>query len=410
MKMKRFTAPAMRLAIQKVNEEMGPDALILSNRQLADGVEIIAAIDYEEDLLEKDAACVLADAEHAAAAPEAGTSPGASQQVPAEPRRPSTSRLPDPALQNVQQEIRSLRSMLEAPLSQLAWTEMGRREPYRAALIERLHALGLHTVIANRILDRIGPVEEPESGWKQALACLEDLLPVTDDTVLDEGGVIAMVGPTGVGKTTTVAKLAARFALRHGRRHVALVTMDHYRIGAHDQLRTYGRLLGVPVHIAGNREELQAVLNHMHDRKLILIDTAGASQRDERLSTQFADLDIDGAGIRRYLVVSATGQMAVHDEVVRRFSRLGPESCILTKVDEATELGGVLSVLMKHRLPLAWMGDGQRVPDDFHPARARRMVAQAVSLMKRNELALSDEVWMQAVGMNGKGGHEHAHV
>ena len=102
--------------------------------------------------------------------------------------------------------------------------------------------------------------------------------------------------------------------------------------------------------------------------------------------------------------------MAVHDEVVRRFSRLGPESCILTKVDEATELGGVLSVLMKHRLSLAWMGDGQRVPDDFHPARARRMVAQAVSLMKRNELALSDEVWMQAVGMNGKGGHEHAHV
>lgn len=402
MKMKRFNAAGMRLAIERVNEELGPDALILSTREstTGDGVEIIAAVDYEEDLLDEGI-----DSATTAAAAASVTVPESSQTEQPEPVVS-----PEPALQDMQQEIKSLRSMLEVPLSQLAWSEMDRREPYRAAIIKRLHELGLHAVIANRVLDLVGHIEDVEQGWKRALAVLEGMLPVADDALLTDGGVVALVGPTGVGKTTTIAKLAVRFALRHGRRSVALVTMDHYRIGAHDQLRTYGRLLGVPVHIAGNREELQAVLNHMHDRKLILIDTAGASQRDTRLSGQFADLDVDGADIKRYLVVSATGQMAVHDEVVSRFTGLGSECCILTKVDEATDLGGVLSVLVKNKLPLVWMGDGQRVPDDFHPARARRLVTQAVALMKGNGQALSDDIWMQAIGKSEVGNHARARV
>jgi flagellar biosynthesis protein FlhF len=235
------------------------------------------------------------------------------------------------------------------------------------------------------------------------------MLPVAEDELLASGGVVALVGPTGVGKTTTIAKLAARFALRHGRRHVSLVTMDHYRIGAHEQLRTYGKLIGVPVHIAGDEQELCVILNQMNDRKLILIDTAGTSQRAMQLSEQFATLNADGAAIKRYLVMSATSQTAVNDEVVSSFSSINPERCILTKVDEATSLGGVLSVLIKHKLPVSYMGDGQRVPDDFHLARARRLTAWAVALIEGSNETQSDEAWMQALGTQEAGRNAHAY-
>jgi flagellar biosynthesis protein FlhF len=371
-------------------------------------VEIIAAVDYEE---------ALHDAAGLATETGPGTATAEDQVVAAQDEEPSvkiagesaTAPLQETAMQEMQQEIRSLRSMLEVPLSQLAWAEMGRRQPFRAALLKRLTTLGLHAVVANRIADQLAEINDEPQAWQQALAALEGMIPVEDDDLLTKGGVVALLGPTGVGKTTTIAKLAARFALRHGRRHVALVTMDHYRIGAHDQLRTYGRLLGVPVYIAGDREELEVILNQMNDRRLILIDTAGASQRDVRLAEQFSMLDVDNATVKRYLVLSATGEMSVHDEVVRSFSGIHPDRCILTKLDEATSLGGVLSVLMKYRLPVAYLGDGQRVPDDFHCARARRLVAQAAALLKDTEEVQSDEVWVQAMGTTEAGTHAHAH-
>jgi flagellar biosynthesis protein FlhF len=184
--------------------------------------------------------------------------------------------------------------------------------------------------------------------------------------------------------------------------------MDHYRIGAHDQLRTYGKLIGVPVYIAGDEEELRVILNQMNDRKLILIDTAGTSQRSMELAEQFAALNVDGAEIKRYLVLSATNQMTVNDEVISTFSSIKPERCILTKIDETTSLGGVLSVLIKHKLPLSYMGDGQRVPDDFHPASARRLTAQAAALEKGNGNSRSDETWMQALGVAEAETNAHA--
>lgn len=408
MKMKRFSATEMRHAMQRVSDELGPDALILSSRKTEDGVEIIAAVDYEEELRGAPAA-----------RPAGGTAmeekPVVPEQSNVTPPVPASRSADRPVADNqlisgMQDEIRALRAMLEVPLAQLGWDAMRRREPVRAAVIERLERMRLHPVIANRVADAAAGVDDTEAGWQQALAELERLLPIAGDDLMEDGGVVALVGPTGVGKTTTIAKIAARFALRHGRRHVALVTMDHYRIGAHEQLRTYGKLLGVPVHIAGDEEELRVIVNQMDDRKLILIDTAGTSQRDTDLLDKFAMLNAGGTPIRRYLVLAANGQMPVNDDVLQAFGALRPERCILTKVDEATSLGGVLSVLIKHGLPLAYTGDGQRVPDDLHPARARQLTAHALLLADRASPAHSDEAWLHALGNREAAPHVHAHV
>jgi len=406
MKMKRFIAAGAHQAMEQVNEALGPDALILSNRKVAEGVEIIAAVDYEDELLSTPAS--TDSIPPADPVSEEVIQTVNTRSVPVRTGREAGDS-EEPSLQDMQQEIRSLRNMLEVPLSRLVWSEMDRQQPCRTALLGRMKELGLHPVIANRIADQLTDTQDDEQGWKQSMAILESMLPVAEDELLATGGVVALVGPTGVGKTTTIAKLAARFALRHGRRHVALVTMDHYRIGAHDQLRTYGKLIGVPVHIAGDREELQVILNQMNDRKLILIDTAGTSQRAMQLSEQFAALNIDGVEIQRYLVMSATSQMAVNDEVIRTFSGIDPERCILTKVDEATSLGGALSALIKHKLPVSYMGDGQCVPDDFHPASARRLTTWAAALAGRDREAQSDETWMQALDVLEAGRDVHAY-
>ena len=406
MKMKRFIAAEMRDAMQQVGDVLGPDALILSSRKTDDGAEIIAAVDYEEELLDagSDAIPVAAPAETVPAGEDSaaevpGDTPPAAAAVPL---------VDDGSLQDVRDEIRSLRTMLEVPMAQLGWDEVRRREPVRAAIVERLDAMQVHPVIANRIADSVTAIHDEDAGWQQAMDTLEGLLPVADDDLLEAGGIVALVGPTGVGKTTTIAKLAARFAMRHGRRHVALVSMDHYRIGAHEQLRTYGRLLGVPVHIAGDEQELRAVLNQMHDRKLVLIDTAGTSQRDLELTEKFTALGVDDTEIRRYLVLSGTGEAQLTDDIVESFSRIGPSKCVLTKLDEATSIGGALSVLIKHGLPLAWTGTGQCVPDDFHPAQTHRLIQLAQQLAGAGDAVHPDESWLHA--LNTKGGDVHVHT
>jgi flagellar biosynthesis protein FlhF len=205
------------------------------------------------------------------------------------------------------------------------------------------------------------------------LALLVKHLPVLDDLAAVSGGVIALVGPTGAGKTTTIAKLAARWCMRHGSQDLALVSTDGYRIGARDQLMTYARILGAPMHAANSGRDLSRVLDRLKSKKLILIDTAGMGPRDVRLTEQLAALQLGAARARVLLTLPAQGEGHALDEMVRAFARVAPAACILTKVDEAASLGAVLSATLRHRLKIAYVCDGQRVPQDLHPAHQRRV-------------------------------------
>ena len=249
----------------------------------------------------------------------------------------------------------------------------------------------------------IKDISDVERAWRLALGVLAKNILISDDDFMSYGGVVAVVGPTGVGKTTTIAKLAARFAIQHGHRNVALVSTDNFRIGAHEQLLSYARILDVPLHMAQDQEELKRILLSLYDKKLVLIDTAGMSQRDIRLSEQLVSLHESSPMVRSFLVLPANTQLSAMDEIVRSFKRSHLAGMVITKLDEAASLGSVLTVSIRHRLPIAYVGVGQRVPEDLQPARAHQLVSQAVSLMRKYKETSDEDVL--AVKFSGVAAH-----
>lgn len=381
MKVKRFFAPDMRQAIRLVREAQGADAVILSNRNVDGGVEIISATDYDESLLENSG---LEAAPQTTPAAPAATDTYTAERTP--PPGQAVNWSQDPAIVSMKEEISRLRGLLENQLAHLAWGDLDRRQPLYTDVMRRLHNMELSTSLIEKISAPAIHARDEAHAWQLALAELSSTVPVADNDLLDQGGIVALVGSTGVGKTTSIAKLAARYALRHGRRHVALVTTDSYRIGAHEQLMTYGRLLDIPVQVASDHKELRSTLNSLADKRLVLIDTAGMSQRDVRLTEQFTTLADSGMPIRTLLVLSATLHTSVLNETVQAFSAVPVEAAILTKLDEAASLGGVLSAVIKQRLPLMFTTNGQRVPEDMHPARAQDLVQQAAQLARGEDV------------------------
>lgn len=418
MNIKRFFAPDIRQAIRKVREEQGPDAVILSNTRVNGGVEIVAAVDYDETMFgtqfdqpgsgREQAPQVTAEARSESGS-ETGSEPRnePARHTPREQYGPEGGESPqqgrsgsisgniwsqEPTLLEMRAELNSLRRMLESQLSSLAWGDFVRHEPLRVELVQRLLQFGLTAAQAKEIAQAVTMNQDVEKMWHHCLALVANRIPIYEHDVLNDGGIVALVGPTGVGKTTTAAKLAARYALRHGSRHVALVTIDNHRVGAYEQLRTYGRILDVPVKVAGTREELRKVLQDLCDRRLVLIDTAGMGQHDSSLARQAEVLDRDDMSKKCLLLLSATTRQSGMTDVVDAFRVFDPDGCVLTKTDEATCLGGALSVSMQHELPIAYISDGQRVPEDLHTARAHGLVTKGVDIMNKAGSAINDDL------------------
>ncbi len=408
MKIKRFFAADMRTAIRQVRETLGPDSVILSNKSVDGGVELVAALDFDESVLsealdteerEQRGGVVTSfpGAERADGTTDKSSVRGARARSGTSP----TSRVEwsqDPLLIDMRREVHALRRIVENELSGFTWREMGEHQPQVRELLRRLMGFDLHPSICQRIIKQVGDFETLDQGWRKALYYLATELHVIGDRLLEEGGVVAVVGPTGVGKTTTIAKLAARFGLRHGHRHIALISADSYRIGAQEQLATYARILDVPMRSVANVEELNIALNALADKRLVLIDTAGMGQRDLQLSEKLAVLQAGNRKVRTLLALSATTQQAALKQAIQAFAMAKPEACILTKLDEAASLGGVLSAIIDTTMPLAYTTDGQRVPEDLHLARAHTLVSRAVNLGQQDGEEYSEEYLALALG------------
>lgn len=417
MKIKRFVADDMRTALRKVSDTLGPDAVILSNNRIAEGIEIVAAIDYDESLIndpkkqpatkkpnpfinedeelsrshieQRNREAALDDVRYARNIPvtepqyEVNNPVRKSAAIPSQEHNKEHLWTEEPAFMEMQSELKSLRGLLVNQLSGLSWGNEVQYHPLRSRLLQRLMSLGLSPKLAKDIAAKVNEEKDFEHNWRLALGELSHRLPVGQNEIIDNGGVVALVGATGVGKTTTIAKLAARYTLKHGPHRVALITTDNYRVAAHEQLRSYARIMGVPMRIAGDADSLREALDSLQDKELILIDTAGMSQRDMLLNKQLAMLQAEGMPeIKTYLTLATNCQRGVLSETGDKFKDMNLAGCILTKVDETISMGGALTVAVENDLPISYFCDGQQVPEDIHLARAHSIVSRSVAVMQ----------------------------
>ncbi|MGZ5198713.1 MAG: flagellar biosynthesis protein FlhF [Telluria sp.] len=407
MNVKKFTAPTSREALRKVREALGPDAVILSNRSVDGETEILA-------LASDDVASI--------ASPAPGTemaAPAPSLQHFAEPPRPQSyanRRAPEAQPQldmaamstmvsaaiaqatesaaaemsGMMSEMRAMRGLMETQLAELSWSASQQRSPHKAAVLREMLGAGFSATLSRYLLDKLPADKDAADSLRWVKNVLgRNLQVMTDeDAILDKGGVFALVGPTGVGKTTTTAKLAARCVMRHGPEKLALITTDAYRIGAHEQLRIYGKILGVMVHAVKDEADLRIALKELKNKHTVLIDTIGMSQRDQMVATQVAMLTESGTDVKRLLCLNATSTHETLNEVVRAYQGSGLHGVIMTKLDEAASIGSVLDVLVRQKLNLFYISNGQRVPEDLHMADRAMLVDRA---FRSKREGLSDE-------------------
>jgi flagellar biosynthesis protein FlhF len=445
---KKFHAPTTREALRMVRDALGANAIILSNRQVEGGVEIIAVADLDMDALSGQAepavvshrqnaptpqpaaerpavtplteylaqreASVIRSARSGlrekGAPPTVGTPSGATEPPASVQPSAAPAAAPAPtglATEELARELRALRHLVEGQLAGFAWGEIAGREPVRAEVMKRLLAAGFSSALSRQLLANLPRDMDVERAlkWLKSVIAHNVITPPEGADILERGGVYALVGPTGVGKTTTVAKLAARAVLKYGAAKVALVTTDTYRIGAQDQLRIYGRILGTPVFAVQDDNDLELTLSDLARKHLVLIDTVGMSQRDKRVAEQVALLCGESRGVERLLLLGAPAQGMTLEEVVRAYSGPGLIGCILTKIDEALSFGPCLDVVIRHQLLVHYVTNGQRVPEDLHPANALYLADRAFRLAQAESPYTPAEgdypVLMAAMDRNG---------
>ncbi|WP_343729066.1 flagellar biosynthesis protein FlhF [Duganella sp.] len=452
MNVKKFTASTSREALRKVRESLGPDAVILSNRQADGVVEILA-------LANDDAASLAMPAPHSPMAEPAPSLDLGTTAIPAissgrvEPRfedelphmsppvaakpaslppqpqrrvvashsslatKVAAAAAPAPAPQpkaapaidanqiaalvsaavasakesaaaemsGMMSELRAMRGMMETQLAELSWGATQAREPHKTAVLRSMLAAGFSASLARYLIEKL-PANQRDAAdslrWMKTVLARNLQTMANEDALIDQGGVFALVGPTGVGKTTSTAKLAARCVMRHGPDKLALITTDAYRIGAHEQLRIYGKILGVMVHSVKDEADLRIALKELKNKHTVLIDTVGVSQRDQMVTEQVSMLQGADANVKRLLCLNATATQETLSEVVRAYQGSGLAGCIMTKLDEAAAIGNVLDVVIRHKLNLFYVSNGQRVPEDLHLADPAYLIDRAFKLKR----------------------------
>ncbi len=442
MKIKRFVAADIRQAMRMVKEELGADAVIMSNRSISEGVEIVAAKDFDEKVIHdklpkkqqpqikpqqktetntKPVHIVRSQRKRQAdgSTPEiprrrstdqylgyaervalnAARSKANSIKVDEETRtsaaiKPAISALADSKssesqnniLLEMQKELRALKAALDNKLIEPEKQSQPKNNPICLDLLRKLTELGIAKKQGIKIANRLSGHTDGDLAWGKALEMLGRTLFTVEKSILMTGGIIALVGPTGVGKTTTIAKLAAKYILQHGPGTVALITTDNYRIGAHEQINTYGRILDVPVKVTVDGNDLQQHITSFSEKQLVLIDTAGMSQRDIRVADQISILQQNNLQVQSYLVMSATTQLKTMNEIINAFQIFNPEAAILTKLDEIVMKGPAISALTENQLPLAFVTNGQQVPEDIHEIEPLGFVSQCAQEVEQEQL------------------------
>ncbi len=454
MKVKRYLAPDMRRAIALIREEMGSDAVILSNRSLDGGVEVVAAampgdISFSSTgtlgakastsakapvLPSKTAAEPVAkaaernakistpvsaktsvdiermqrEADHDASTPylkavkdqqiqvdaahNAEREANAQRQAleaahkAAEQARfeQERSKAESREMNRMRSELNGIRRLLEQRLSGMAWEQFARRTPVQASIWERLNAMGVPAPLCKSLLEKLKQDMTSAEAWRFAIASLARQVPVAGTDIAAKGGIFALLGPTGVGKTTTIGKLATRYVLEHGADSVALVTTDSFRVAAHEQLRTFGRILGVSVRVVDESHSLPQILASLRHKSLVLIDTAGLHATDPSLQFQLQTLR-NCPEVQNLLVMSCTSQATVLANAFRTYAPAGLRGCILSKLDEAGTMGDALSLVIERALPVVYETHGQNIPDDIKVAQAHNLVSKAVALSVHSE-------------------------
>jgi flagellar biosynthesis protein FlhF len=381
MTMKRYQARDMRAALKQVRDEQGPDAVILSTQTIVGGVEVCAAADdYPATPIKLSVEPVLQAVSVItpvlASASAAGT--GGERSAMSE-------------------ELRSLRLLLERQMSALAWNDYTRREPQRAALLSDFTRLGVARDVAWKLAQGL-PADALADSLKATPEALLAASLMTARPPTDVGGVVAVIGPPGSGKSTTLAKLAVRQVLEHGPDSLALITMDNTRLGATEQTRSLARLLGVSVNVVVDVEELTLIVPALQRKRLVLIDTAGVSLRNAagmlELRTALAAVD----GIQALLMLTASSQDQVLVDAIQQFSLPQLHSAVLTRVDEAYSLGGAIGALIAARLPVAAICAGGRIPEDLRTAHADELLARAVDLVNGRGRATDQELLAERFG------------
>lgn len=432
MNIKRFFGKSSREALAMVRQALGDDAVIISNRAVNGGNEIMAVSESDMHAMatphhsthdtrelsmptpaqthaytDFDNAPTLLSilSQNKMQAPIAGqpvmqqeltprsqvhvTTTLQSMQEPQLKLAQPSEHMPSIAAQQLTEkvnqmlsEMRGMRNQVETQLTAMSWSNQLQNNPVKSKILSTLLAANFSASLARLITERLP--NNLDAG--QAFAWVKNTLSMNVNTIeneselLDQGGVFALVGPTGVGKTTTTAKLAARYVMKHGTQNLGLITTDGYRIGGHEQLRIYGKILGVMVYAVKDEADLKIALNELKNKHTILVDTVGVSQRDQMVTEQIAMLSNASVNIKKLLCLNATSTGETLTDVIRAYKGRALDGCIITKLDEAASIGNALDVVIRERIKLYYTTHGQRVPEDIELANKQTLISRALTL------------------------------